>query len=87
MTTWHEHGKCNVPDDEKYEVRWTQDGYLPPNYSHKDYFFKPNNVKYYCWDELGTQLFKNQGLPYEMIPLEKNYIYRNLYFLQKLKVY
>lgn len=38
MTTWHEHWKCNVPDDNKYEVRWAQDGYLPPNYSHKDYF-------------------------------------------------
>lgn len=71
MTTWHEHGKCNVPDNQKYDVRWAQDGYLPPNYSHKDYFFKPDNVKYYCWDILGTQLFKNQGLPYEMIPFRK----------------
>ena len=71
MTTWHEHWKCNVPDDNKYEVRWAQDGYLPPNYSHKDYFFKPNNVKYYCWDELGTHLFRNQGLPYELIPFRK----------------
>lgn len=74
MTTWHEHGKCNVPDKDKYEVRWAQDGYLPPNYSHKDYFFKPNNVKYYCWDILGTQLFKNQGLPFEMIPF-RNKLY------------
>lgn len=71
MTTWHEHGKCNVPDNPKYDVRWAQDGYLPPNYSHKDYFFKPDNVKYYCWDVLGTQLFKNQGLSYEMIPFRK----------------
>lgn len=71
FTTWHEQGKCNVPDDVKYEVRWAQDGYLPPNYSHKDYFFKPNNVKYYCWDTLGTQLFRNQGLQYEMIPFRK----------------
>ena len=74
MTTWHEHGKCNVPDEDKYEVRWAQDGYLPPNYSHKDYFFKPKNVKYFCWDILGTQLFKNQGLPYEMIPF-RNKLY------------
>lgn len=71
FTTWHEHGKCNVPDNPKYEVRWAQDGYLPPNYSHKDYFFKPDNVKYYCWDVLGMNLFKNQGLPYEMIPFRK----------------
>lgn len=71
MTTWHEHGKCIIPDDDRYEVRWAQDGYLPPNYSHKDYYFKPNNVKYYCWDFLGTKLFKNQGLPYELIPFRK----------------
>ena len=71
MTTWHEHGKCNIPDESKYDVRWSQDGYLPPNYSHKDYFFKPENVKYYCWDVLGTSLFKNQKLPYEMIPFRK----------------
>lgn len=71
MTTWHEHGKCNVPDSPEFEVRWAQDGYLPPNYSHKDYFFKPNNVKYYCWDYLGMELFKNQALPYEMIPFRK----------------
>lgn len=71
MTTWHEHGKCQIPDDDRYAVRWAQDGYLPPNYTHKDYFFKPKNVIYYCWDVLGTNLFKNQGLPYEMIPFRK----------------
>lgn len=71
LTTWHEHEKCNIPDNKKYEVKWIQDGYLPPNYSHKDYHFKPNNVKYYCWDNLGTQLFKNQELPYELIPFRK----------------
>lgn len=71
MTTWHEHGKCNVPDDEKYAVRWAQDGYLPPNYSHFDYDFKPKNVVYFCWDVLGTQLFRNRNLPYEMIPFRK----------------
>ena len=71
LTTWHEHWKCHVPDDLKYSVRWAQDGYLPPNYSHKDYQFKPNNVVYYCWDELGTGLFKNQELPYELIPFRK----------------
>lgn len=71
LTTWHERFKCDVPDDKQYEVRWAQDGYLPPNYTHKDYFFKPKNVVYYCWDKLGTQLFKNQGLQYEIIPFRK----------------
>lgn len=71
MTTWHEHDKCNIPDSPKYSVRWAQDGYLPPNYTHYDYSFKPNNVVYYCWDILGTQLFKNKNLPFEMIPFRK----------------
>lgn len=71
MTTWHEHAKCNVPDDERYCVRWAQDGYLPPNYTHYDYSFKPDNVVYYCWDQLGTLLFKNKNLPYELIPFRK----------------
>lgn len=78
VTTWHEHTKCDIPDDFKYDVRWTQDGYLPPNYSHKDYFFKPDNVIYYCWDKLGTKLFENQGLPYEIIP------FRNKIFLPEI---
>ena len=85
MTTWHEHGKCNVPDNQRYEVRWAQDGYLPPNYSHKDYFFKPDNVKYYCWDVLGTQLFKNQGLSYEMIPFRKKLYLPEPKFPSKVK--
>ena len=85
MTTWHEHGKCHVPDKKKYEVRWAQDGYLPPNYSHKDYYFIPHNVKYYCWDELGTHLFKNQGLPYEIIPFRKKLYLPNPEFPEEIK--
>ncbi len=71
VTTWHEHFKYPLPDDDSIAVRWAQDGYLPPNYSHYDYEFKPNNVVYYCWDELGTHLFKNRCLPYEIIPFRK----------------
>lgn len=84
LTTWHEHGKCDIPDDPKYIVKWAQDGYLPPNYSHKDYYFKPNNVIYYCWDNLGTKLFKNQGLPYELIPFRKKIYLPTPIFPKKL---
>lgn len=84
FTTWHEQGKFNVPDEDKYDTRWAQDGYLPPNYSHKDYFFKPKNVKYYCWDALGTLLFKNQGLPYEMIPFRKKLYLPDIIFPEKI---
>lgn len=85
ITTWHEHSKCDVPDKDIYEVRWCQDGYLPPNYTHKDYYFKPKNVKYYCWDILGTKLFKNQGLPYEIIPFRKKIYIPEPIFPQKVK--
>ena len=85
MTTWHEHVKCQIPDDERYAVRWAQDGYLPPNYSHKDYCFKPANVIYYCWDILGTDLFKNQGLPYELIPFRKKLYLPQPVFPEKIK--
>jgi hypothetical protein len=71
LTTIHEHGKCQLPDKEEIDVRWIQDGYLPPNYSEQDYAFIPHNVKYYVWDSLGAQLFLNKGLPVEMIPFRK----------------
>ena len=85
MTTWHEQGKCRVPDEPKYSVRWAQDGYLPPNYSHCDYYFKPSNVIYYCWDILGTQLFKNQNLPYEIIPFRKRLYLPEPFFPKAIK--
>lgn len=85
MTTWHEHSKCKVPDSDDYDVKWAQDGYLPPNYSHKDYFFKPKNVVYYCWDELGTYLFRNQNLPYELIPFRKKLYLPEPRFPQNIK--
>lgn len=85
ITSWHEHNKCKIPDNPDYAVRWTQDGYLPPNYSHKDYYFKPDNVKYYCWDILGTQLFKNQGLPYEIMPFRKKIYLPKPIFPKKVK--
>lgn len=85
MTTWHEHGKFKIPDESKYAVRWAQDGYLPPNYSDMDYNFKPNNVVYYCWDYLGTLIFKNKDLPYEMIPFRKKIYLENPTFPKEIK--
>lgn len=71
MTPWHEHSKCIVPDEEMYDVRWIQDGYLPSNYSDYTYHFKPSNVIYDVWDINGSLLFKNKMLPYEMLPFRK----------------
>lgn len=85
VTTWHEHFKCRIPDDDRYAVRWAQDGYLPANYSHYDYEFKPGNVVYYCWDVLGTQLFRNRKLPYEIIPFRKKLYIPEPKFPDKVK--
>lgn len=71
LVAWHEFPKCKVPDEPCYDVRYVQDGYLPSNYSDYTYFFKPKNVKYYVWDSLGGKLFKNQGLPFSMLPFRK----------------
>ena len=71
ITTWHEHWKCTVPDDARYDVRWIQDGYLPPNYTDYSYDFIPQNVSYYAWDVLGTKLFQNRNLPVSLIPFRK----------------
>jgi len=85
LTTWHEKSKCQIPDSPKYDVRWMQDGYLPPNYSHYDYSFKPKNVSYFCWDILGTKLFKNKGLPFSMIPFRKKLYLPQPIFPQQVK--
>lgn len=71
LVPWHEYPKCKIPDSIKYDVRYVQDGYLPSNYSDFTYHLKPKNVTYCVWDKLGSLLFKNQKLPYSMLPFRK----------------
>ena len=71
LVPWHEYPKCKIPDSDKYDVRYVQDGYLPSNYSDFTYYFKPMNVTYCVWDKLGALLFKNQNLPYSLLPFRK----------------
>lgn len=85
ITTWHEHYRCNVPDDKRYDVRWIQDGYLPPNYSEYGYNFIPSNVQYYAWDVLGEQLFHNKKLPVSLIPYRKKLYMPNPKFPNEVK--
>ena len=63
LSSLHENWKCPVPDDSRYDVRYIQDGYLPPNYSSKYLLFKPNNVRYYAWDVLGEETFQLFNIP------------------------
>ncbi len=84
LTTWHERWKSFVPDDSQYALYWMQDGYIPNNYSDYDYFFKPDNAVYYCWDTMSTKLFENRGLPYEIIPFRKKLYIPEPEFPQKV---
>lgn len=84
-TTWHEHFKCNVPDEEQYDVRWIQDGYLPSNYTDFSFCFKDKNVQYYAWDIMGTKLFKNKNLPVSLIPERKKIYMPVPEFPEKIK--
>ncbi len=71
LSTLHEWTKCQIPDDPKFDVRFIQDGYLPPNYTSYYLKFVPKNVKYYAWDYVGLQLFKNQGIEASILPFRK----------------
>lgn len=71
LSTLHESVKCKIPDNNEYDVRYIQDGYLPPNYSSFYLKFKPKNVQYYAWDILGEETFKNQALPVSIMPFRR----------------
>lgn len=71
LSTLHESGKCVVPDDLRYDVRYIQDGYLPPNYSSRYLRFKPGNVQYYAWDVIGERTFQCFNIPVSIMPFRK----------------
>ncbi len=71
LTTLHEYYNCQVPDSKEYDVRYIQDGYLPPNYSSMYLKYKPENVSYYAWDTMSKEAFINNGLEVEIMPFRK----------------
>lgn len=71
LTTLHESGKCVVPDKRQYDVRYIQDGYLPPNYSSCYLKYKPQNVSYYAWDIVGEKTFKKFDIPVTIMPFRR----------------
>lgn len=70
-TTIHEQWKIKIPDDNNFDICVLQDGILPSNYIGYLYTFKPNNVRYLCWDVISLKLFKNYNLPVSLIPNRK----------------
>lgn len=85
LSTLHEKWKCTVPDDKKYDVRYIQDGYLPPNYSSRYLKYKPKNVKYYAWDDLGKEIFKNHDEPVSIMPFRKKLFLPKMQYKNELK--
>lgn len=85
LTTLHESNKCNIPDEVDYDVRYIQDGYLPPNYSSVYLKFKPSNVAYYAWDVLGTEYFLNSDIPVTVMPFRKKLYMPNPIFKDVIK--
>lgn len=71
LSSIHERSKCNVPDFPEYEVRYIQDGYLPPNYSGLDLKYIPSNAQYYVWDVMGKKQFDNHKIPACILPFRK----------------
>lgn len=72
ISTLHECGQCVfLPESSEYDVKYIQDGYLPPNYSNFYLMFKPDNVSYYAWDKMGEEIFKNQDIEVDIMPYRK----------------
>ena len=71
LTTIHEYGNCHVPDSDEYDVRYIQDGYLPPNDSCQYLRCYPRNVSYYAWDTMSKEIFQNSGVDVSIMPFRK----------------
>lgn len=85
LTTLHEAGKLSVPDDDSFDVRYIQDGYLPPNYTSLYMRFKPKNVSYYAWDIMSKEAFINSGVKVEIMPFRKVLLLPEIHIKKKLK--
>lgn len=85
LSSLHECYKCIIPDKPQYDVRYIQDGYLPPNYSSRYLRYKPQNVKYYAWDELGERIFKYHNMPVNIMPFRKKLYMPNAKFKDRVK--
>lgn len=85
LSTLHESGKCIIPDDKRYDVRYIQDGYMPPNYSSQYLKYKPENVEYYAWDMIGKEAFKAFDIPVSIMPFRKKLYLPEIQFSKELK--
>lgn len=85
LLTMHESGCNPIPDSSEYDVRFVQDGYLPPNYTALNLKFKPKNVQYYAWDKIGKKAYDAQSVPVEILPFRKKLYLAEPQFPKELK--
>lgn len=85
LSSIHERGKCIVPDSPEYDVRYIQDGYLPPNYSACDLKYIPKNAAYYAWDKMGMGEFRKHNIPASIMPFRKKLYMPAPLFREKIK--
>lgn len=85
ITSIHERTKCNVPNSPDYDVRYIQDGYLPPNYSACDLKYIPKNVEYYSWDIMGSRHFQYHNIPVSIMPFRNKLYMPEPVFPKKVK--
>lgn len=85
ITSIHERTKCNVPNSPDYDVRYIQDGYLPPNYSACDLKYIPKNVEYYSWDIMGSRYFQYHNIPVSIMPFRNKLYMPEPVFPKKVK--
>lgn len=70
LSTLHEND-FKVKDEQKFNYKLLQDGYLPPNYTSKYLLFYGRNTEFYTWDEMGLRTFLYNSLPCRIIPFRK----------------
>lgn len=85
LSSIHERTKCTVPDSPEYDVRYIQDGYLPPNYSACDLKYIPQNVENYSWDVMGSRHFEYHKIPVSIMPFRNKLYMPQPVFPKKVK--
>jgi hypothetical protein len=72
LSSFHE-GYHTIPDKAYLNVKLIQDGYLPPNYSSRYFYFYGKHTEFYTWDKIGCNTFIYHHLPHRIMPIRKNY--------------
>lgn len=88
LTTIHEIPKAwmvGIKDTREFDFRIIQDGYLPPNDTCEYLYFYPVGSKYYAWDVIGVELFKNYKLDVELLPFRNKIYLPKVVFKDKIK--